>query len=301
MRVAIILNGISLKKKFFYQKILPQLQSSFLVTVFETKSSSDAVTFAHEAAENLFDVILAAGGDGTLNQVLNGIFLKESTASNFPILGLIPLGSGNDFARSIVMKPDGKLIATKLSELKVVFSDVGKIYCKNSIGEDMEAYFINVADVGMGPEVVEKVIKVKKFLSAGVAYYSSIISTFFTYNLKQVSIKADSWTWQGKLRTLAIANARFFGHGLCAGPDAKIDDGILDSLIAGDISVLEFIWHSETLKKAKKIRHKKVHYSKSNRFEVSSKTKCQIEADGELVGYLPAVVEVIPNAIRILV
>src|SRR5688572_20232735 len=101
VKIAIILNGISLKKKFFYKKVLPPLASAFKVDVFETRSKHDAISLASAAVDKAYDVLLAAGGDGTLNQVLNGVLQERENASDFPVVGVFPMGSGNDFARAL--------------------------------------------------------------------------------------------------------------------------------------------------------------------------------------------------------
>src|SRR5882672_4548340 len=97
MKIAIILNGVSRKKKFFYREIHSILKQQFDITVFETQFAQHAVDLASSASKEKFDFVLAAGGDGTLNQVLNGILQNPNYT---PALGIIPLGTGNDFART---------------------------------------------------------------------------------------------------------------------------------------------------------------------------------------------------------
>jgi diacylglycerol kinase (ATP) len=300
MKIAIILNGISAKKKFFYDKIVPHLSQLFSITVFETQTRHDATTLAASAVQHNFDVVLAAGGDGTVNQVLNGILLHHDGDKNLPMLGVFPLGSGNDFARTISMRADATLIANKLKANSFIQCDVGKILCKDKIGGDVKTYFINVADAGMGPEVVEKVMNASRIFGAGMAYYKSIISTFFTYKPMRVSVKTEGWSWKGNLRTLAIANGRCFGHGLYIAPDAKPDDGVFSTFLAGGVSVAEFIWHSEKLKRAKRIKNPKVEYNQATHIEIESESVCAIEADGEWIGVLPARIDIVPACIKVL-
>src|SRR5271154_4739592 len=112
MKVAIILNGISRKKKFFYREILPILKQKFEVVVFETQYAQHAIDLAATACAEKFDFILAAGGDGTLNHVLNGVLkditpmVRVDTNQSMPAIGIIPLGTGNDFAKMSGIKPD---------------------------------------------------------------------------------------------------------------------------------------------------------------------------------------------------
>jgi len=300
VRVAIILNGISLKKKYFYSKIAPILNDSFHTQVFETRTKHDAINLAANAVDNQFDVIMAAGGDGTINQVVNGMIPNLSETGKQPVLGIIPLGSGNDFARTFGLTANPASIRDSIQTLRTVHADVGKIESTDADGKLKTCYFINVADAGMGPEVVEKVMKADRLFGAGFAYYSAILSTFFTYKPMEVEVRTESWQWKGKLRTLAIGNGKYYGHGLCIAPEARVDDGIFSSLIASDLSVAEFIWYSGDFKKSKKVNHPKLLYNTGRRFEVTSNKPCAVEADGELIGYLPATFSIMPQAVRVL-
>jgi diacylglycerol kinase (ATP) len=298
LKIVIILNGISLRKKFFYSKIVPALSSHFLVDVWETRGLNDAVVLAAKAVEKQYDVILAAGGDGTLNQVLNGMMQHEKEP--LPVLGIIPLGSGNDFARTLNVTPNVPALIARLKAHHYILSDVGKIICTDGDGNNKVAYFINVADAGMGPEVVDKVMKSDRTFGASVSYYKAILSTFVSYKPMPVTIKTDGWEWTGKLRTLAVGNGKFYGHGLCIAPDAKIDDGDFSCFIVGDVSVATFVRYSGTLKRSKKINHPKVCYKVAKQLALSAAQPCMIEADGEPVGYLPATIHILPKRIKVL-
>ncbi len=106
MKITVVLNGISLEKKFFYHEIFPVLNDLCETEVFETASRHDAVTLASRAVDHRADLILSAGGDGTLFQVLNGVLNGREKHQDLPLLGLIPLGSGNDFGRTIGASQD---------------------------------------------------------------------------------------------------------------------------------------------------------------------------------------------------
>jgi YegS/Rv2252/BmrU family lipid kinase len=300
VRIAIILNGISLKKKFFYQKVLPSLAAAFNTDVFETHSKNDAVSLASKAVDKGYDILIAAGGDGTLNQVLNGVLLERENRTDLPVLGVFPIGSGDDFARTLKIPQNGLELCEQIKSFQVQKLDVGKIIYTNDERRPSLSYFINVADAGMGPEVVSRMTNSDRAFGSAIAYYTAILSTFFSYKPMSVKIKTPDWVWEGKLRTVAIGNGKFYGHGLCIAPDAKPDDGIFSSFVCGDVSVLEFIQYSGTLKSSKKIDHPKVSYASANHIELTSESPCRIEADGELLGFLPATIDIIPRAIKFL-
>ena len=204
MKIAIILNGISLEKQIFYKKFLPELSSLFSVEVFETLTSNDAVSLASKAVDKRFDIILAAGGDGTLHQVLNGMLNGRENYTNLPMLGTIPVGTGNDFARSIQIKKKVDQLIVLLQNPKPKQIDIGKVQYTTKANKTEERYFINVVDLGMGPEVVKKVMASGRMFGAGLSYYFSILSTFLHYKVMLVHAKADDWEWHGKLQFRAI-------------------------------------------------------------------------------------------------
>lgn len=298
MKVAIILNGISRRKKFFYKTLLPAIRPIAEADVYETKTPADAVALASDAVEKKYDIVLAAGGDGTLHQVLNGILKNSSEPGDLPVLGVIPLGSGNDFARTLHIKAQPGFMKSMLTA-RPAWIDVGNVQYELE-GKSLEAYFINVADAGMGPEVIHALRNSKKRLGASVAYYAAILSAFFTYRCMRVQVKTSEWEWVNKLRTLAVGNGKFYGHGLCIAPGANVQDGKLDTFVCGDVSVFDFMRYSSALKNSREIRHSKIAYSHAKELLLLSETPCRIEADGELLGFLPARVAVIPGQIRFL-
>lgn len=298
-KVAIVLNGISLKKKLFYTKLLPLLQKNFQATVFETRTKLDGISLASKAVDKRFDVLLAAGGDGTLNQVLNGMLRDREEFNDLPVLGVLPLGSGNDFARALRITADADALISRLHAMTIKRVDVGKVIYQGG-EKPRSSYFINVADAGMGPEVVSRMLASGRAFGSSVAYYAAIVSTFFSYKPITVSIKATGWQWKNKLRTIAIGNGKFYGHGICIAPDAIVDDGIFSTFVCGDVSVMEFIRYSGALKRSKKITHPKVQYSSAQHLELTAEAPCRIEADGELLGYLPATIDIIPGKIKFL-
>ena len=105
-----------------------------------------------------------------------------------------------------------------------------------------------------------------------------------------VHAKADAWSWEGKVRTLAVSNGKYYGHGLCVAPDAQPDDDLFNVFICADVSVFDFVRYSSSLKKGKHIRIPKIQYKEATSVQLSSHKPCLIEADGEILGQLPATV-----------
>ncbi len=302
MKIAIILNGISLKKKFVYHEILPALKPLFEVEVFETLTQNDAVLLASKATDKHFDIVMAAGGDGTVHQVLNGIVEGREGAHNLPSLGIIPIGSGNDFARALKLEAKVDKIVELLKKHEPRKIDLGKISYRPGLNSNQEEsrYFVNEVDIGIGPEVVKKVMASDRPFGAGVAYYFAILTTFITFKPLHAKIKTSTWHWEGKIRTLAIANGNYYGHGLCISPDSKPDDGRFGTFICSGVSVFDFIRYSEKMKKGKHIRIPEIMYNDADAIELTSSQTVPVEADGEILGYLPARIEMLPLHLKVL-
>jgi YegS/Rv2252/BmrU family lipid kinase len=300
----VILNGISLKKKLFYHEYLPALSEIFETEVHETLSVNDAKAIASRFADKFVDVIIAAGGDGTLNQVVNGILRGREEATKLPVVGVIPIGSGNDFARGAGLKLKVDQVISVLSSFKPRAVDIGLVEYSTEPGNDNSreySYFVNVADIGMGPEVVGKVLGSGRPFGSEIAYFKSILNTFLTYKPMKVRAIATDWSWEGKLRTLAVANGRYYGHGLCIAPDAVIDDRLFSVFICGKVSVLDFIKHTGTLKRGRKVQMEDVLYKTAVTVGFTSESPCQIEGDGEILGWLPAKVTMIEKRLNFLI
>jgi diacylglycerol kinase (ATP) len=286
LRIAIILNGISGKKKKFYSSILPPLQSKFDITVFETNHAGHAQALATDVGSQ-YSIVLAAGGDGTLNEVLNGLFELDPQ----PVLGLIPLGSGNDFANACGILPTADCLKKLLLDNLPKPTDVGKITCVNKEGYPIKRYFINVCSLGMGPTTVMHMKEKPGWLGTNLRYMVSILQTFLTHQPEEVKIASENFEWSGKARVVAIANGKSFGNKIYVAPEAKPDDGLFDLFIGGNVPLSRFLLHLQSLKSRRKIVSDDIVYSSGANFDITSSKRVMIEAEGELVGYLPMNVE----------
>ena len=293
-RCAIILNGISRRKKKFYSEIYPALALHYTITVLETMSAGHATVLAAYAATEKFDFILAAGGDGTLNQVLNGVL--QNSLQSIPPIGLIPLGSGNDFARAAGLSDDPAAVLTLLSSLPKP-TDLGQLDCRAADGGAVTRYYVNACSVGMGPDVVQRLEGSRKSFGPGITYIISILTTFLAQKLCNITCSFDDYTWTGKARVVALANGRSFGHAVYIAPDAALDDGQQNIFIAGNFAIPIFLWFLLKLKSGKKIRNENVIYRNATTVKISSDEKCAIETEGELAGFLPATLSTHPGKI----
>ncbi len=299
MKVAIILNGISKKKKLFYKDVLPVLAQRFSVEVFETQYTQHAIELAATALLDSFDFVLAAGGDGTLNQVLNGL-LQNQEQKRLPVIGIIPLGTGNDFAKMCGIKTNADQIAKLLIQNNPKSTDIGKINCLDEQGQGVTKYFINVCSIGMGPEVVKRLMKSDRSLGPQLTYLRAITETFFRHRPQDIVAKAPYWEWCGKMRVLAVANGQSFGNSMYVAPDASSDDGLFSTFIAGDLHLLKFLWCLQKVKGKKRIKDARIMYNECTSIEINAPVSFPIEAEGEWMGWSPLKIEMLPLRVKFL-
>ncbi len=262
-----------------------------------TLRKKHAIELAKEATENGCDYMVAVGGDGTLHEVINGMLQAKIPAKDYPVLGLLPYGSANDFARTAGITNSIAALIAGIKSNTTQKLDLGKIILQQT---QETRYFINIAGVGLGAEVAQNLARSSSVLGPGFNYYKHIIKGFFSYDKKEVSCTSSTWQSQGKLLQMAVANGRYFGNAICIAPDAKLSDGQFQVAIFGDLSLWDYLKNFGNLKKGVKITLPQVSYHTANEVLLESKDACGIEADGEYVGLAPATISVVPKAIRFL-
>ena len=299
MKLVFILNNKSNRLK----KLLPGLVAFFeekfagQVGYVYTQRKSHASELAKEAAETGCKYLIAVGGDGTLNEVINGVFRSALPSEEYPVVGLLPSGSANDFARTAGLNRSVENLYQLLQSNSFMMIDVGVI---NIQGAREPHYFINMAGIGLGPEVVQRMARSEPAFGPAWHYFSNIIRGFLRYRKKEVSCFGDAWNWKGRLLQMAVANGRYFGHGICAAPDALLDDGHFQVAIFGDLSIWDYLKNLGKLKKGIKVDHAEVRYFKTTQLRLESGEGCGIEADGEYLGHLHAKIHILPRAISFL-
>ena len=262
-----------------------------------TERKRHAVELARIATENECNNLIAVGGDGTLHEIVNGIMQSDMAENAYPILGLLPYGSANDFARTARISKSIENLVGWINSSTVQQIDLGKIYIHAS-GETR--YFINIASLGLGPEVVQKLDRSTALFGPDFHYFSNIIKGFLSYKKKEVSCTARNWQWEGKLLQMAVANGCYFGNAICTAPDAQLADGQFQVAIFGNLSIWDYIKNLGNLKKGVKLNHPQVSYFEAPEVIIKSDDTCGVEADGEYVGIVPATISILPKAMRFL-
>lgn len=271
------------------------------VDFFETRHKGHAVELAEFAAKNNYRYIIAAGGDGTINEVMNGIM--NSGMQDQVILGHFTAGTANDFSKTIGITGKYEQLFDLIEHQKTKKIDVGEITYTDNDGKIDKRYFINIADVGIGGVVVEKINKSRKIFGPDFTFLSAITRTYLTYKKTELEVIADNnYKWQGKALSIVAANGKYFGSGLCIAPGAMIDDDKLSLVILGDVKLMDYVTKINEVRKGKTIEHPQVVYRTMHELQVNHIDKpTAIDIDGEFVGYTPCHIRILPGRINFLV
>jgi lipid kinase YegS len=192
-----------------------------------TWEAGDGIRMAAAACHDGVDAVVAVGGDGTLNEVVNGVMSTPARVS----VGIIPLGTANDFASMLGLIP-----SDPLSALGRIVNGSGRLI---DVGRANARYFINVASAGFGAQVTANTSPDFKAILGGVAYLLTGLASMVDVEAVDVRLRAPDFSWEGSLLALCVCNGRQAGGGFQVCPDALIDDGLLDVLIVRDFSFEE--------------------------------------------------------------
>lgn len=293
IRVGFILNGaIKLGKQAKLTLALAQ-QSEYLITeIVETKYAKHAIEIAKEWAKSK-QILVAVGGDGTCNEVLNGWHQAQEIHC---ALGIVPDGTGNDFHKMVGVFDPEEFVAS-LEAMHVQQVDYGILH-----SEAGEKAFLNISDLGFGAAVVARMEAQRRLGIGGkVSYALAILRAFLVYRKQEVELEFDGILWKGKTLLVAFCNGSTFGHGLTIYPGASILDQTLGVTIVGDVSVFTYARKLGQLKKGIKIKHPGLQYKQVREIGfVRVPSKIRIETDGELLKSLPEKITLIGEALPLI-
>ncbi|CAN5178806.1 diacylglycerol kinase family lipid kinase [soil metagenome] len=271
-----------------------------------TKKAGDGIELAKRGAASGRKFIIACGGDGTINEVANGILQTGEDVE----LGIFPSGTGGDFRRTLGMPSGAREVAKSLREGDTKKIDVGKVTFFDHQNKQVSRYFLNVSSFGLSASINERVKSTNFFkwlpgntLSGKSNFAFSTLQEVLETEFMTIRVKIDEQD-EKTLNTInfCVANARFFGGGMKIAPDAKINDGFFDVINIGDIKTAKILLNAYKLYNGSHLDLEEVKSTLAKRIEVSPFDKSQaifIETDGELPGKLPAVYEIVPNALKI--
>ena len=271
-----------------------------------TKAPGDAIGIAKRASENGRNFIIACGGDGTVNEVANGILRSGNDVE----LGVFPSGTGGDFRRTIGMPSEMREAASALRTGKTKLIDVGKVTFVDHSDQPAERYFLNETSFGLAASIIGRVKGTTSLswlphdgVRGRASFALSTLQEVVALGAIMVRVKIDDKE-ERTLQTVnfCIANARFFGGGMKIAPRAKLDDGLLDVINIGDIRTAKIILNAYTLYRGSHLDLTEVKDTLAKKIEarpLDADQEIHIEVDGELPGKLPATYQIVPGVLRL--
>jgi len=292
-QIAFIVNGARPLNRSI-QKTIDQCAAdvALSVQIGKTTREKEAGELSTKFSEEGVDLIVAVGGDGTVNEVMNGMM----RSSRKPLLAIIPNGTGNDFYRSAFNNStDGDFLLALKSPF-IMSVDVGKI--ESHLGTQ---YFLNIADVGFGAAVVEILNKQRKYFGGKASYALAILRTFLNFKTPHLTIQSPSYQYSGPVFMVAFCNGDMFGDGLYIHPGAKVNDGVINITLLKKIGLMDYVRNLKNLKTGKRINHPEAFYFTENELSIMiSKGKAVTETDGEHLATAEIRVSIVPSAIQLL-
>ncbi|MEO6392373.1 MAG: diacylglycerol kinase family protein [Pyrinomonadaceae bacterium] len=272
-----------------------------------TTQAGAAKRLAVAAAERGVELIVACGGDGTINEVANGILGSGKDSE----LGIIPSGTGGDFRRTLKIPTRPIDAAAILRDGKTVRIDVGRAEFVDHAGETVSRYFLGMASFGLSGEVISRAKRERSAwvpaLNDGAGNKIAYARAAFEAVLAQTAVEAlvqidDGREKRLRLTNLCIANARYFGGGMKIAPDAKLTDGRFDVVTIGDLGAARIFRNAHKLFRGTHLNLRDVHHTLGANVSARPVDKgilIALEVDGELPGHLPAKLAIVPRALRI--
>ncbi len=242
---------------------------------------------AREAACT-YELLVVVGGDGTLNEVVNGVVGSNAE------LAILPAGTGQDFGRTygIPTKFDDAVRLALTGDPKTI--DLGR-----AIFVGGERYFANVGSVGMSGAVAKRANSMSKRLGGRATFYYALVREFVKWQNTEVTVTFDGGERRGPMHDVIVANGQWHGGGMWLAPDASFDDGLFDVVVIGDISKLDFVTTSPKLYKGGHVHHPRVEVLRTAALTIDAAEPLPIELEGEPVGTTPARFEIVPHALRV--
>jgi diacylglycerol kinase (ATP) len=251
---------------------------------------------AVQAAADGADQLVAVGGDGTLNEVANGLL---TLSGDRPELAVIPYGTGMDFARShgIPRKLDAAVDVALTGRVATI--DAGRVAFRAWSGEEGQAFFANIASAGMSGAVARQADQSSKALGGRISFFTALVRVFARWRNTELSVDVGGVLRSGRMTNLIVAIGRYQGGGMLIAPEADARDGLFDVLVIGDITKRDFVLNVGKIYRGTHLSHPKIELLRAAEVAVEAEVPVPLELDGEQPGTTPARFEVLPGALKL--
>jgi diacylglycerol kinase (ATP) len=267
-----------------------------------TKGPGDAIIMAKNAVAENVSLLVGVGGDGTLNEVINGLMTHENSLRSDVTLGFIPNGTGCDFVRTVSIPQDFEQAVNLIASGPVRIIDLGLLDFKDHHGHDRCRYFHNIASFGLGGEVARRVNRTTMTLGPFISFMWATLVSIFLCGKKRIRIRIDKDDYKKEMIVwnVAIANGQYHGGGMWVAPNASVCDGLLNITIIGNLSIPEVLLNLSRLYNGRICDIDNVVTLTGEKAAATSDDRVFTEVDGEPSGLLPAFVKIVPGALKII-
>lgn len=263
-----------------------------------TERRGHAISVACDAIRDGIKRVITVGGDGLVNEVVNGLLTAQNPDAQ---LGIIPCGTGNDLACMLGLPRETFAAAQHLARSKRTrMIDAAEVACTINGGQQAR-YFANDANLGFAAEVVERLERTGKFSRGTAPYFAALLRTALRHRNHELTLQWDGQTSTQPLTTVLICNGQSTGGGMRVAPGAVLDDGALDLIVVGSLRPWEILWHAPKIYRGTHVAIRKVSVHRVSELSVEAQKSLSVVADGELIGRTPARFRVIPAALQVLV
>jgi diacylglycerol kinase (ATP) len=245
---------------------------------------------AQAASEAAGSLLVVVGGDGTVNEVVNGIAGAEAEVA------VLPAGTGQDFGRThgIPSRFDEAVRVAIGGETRTI--DLGRVELESGTSR----FFANVGSAGMSGAVARRANSMTKAFGGRATFFYALTREFLAWQNTRVLVELEGGVRrEGPMHDVIVANGRFHGGGMKLAPDARQDDGAFDVVLIGDVSKLDFVTTAPKLYSGRYLSHPKVELLRSPTVVVDAAAPLPLEVDGEPIGTTPARFEIVPSALRL--
>lgn len=265
-----------------------------------TEFPRHAIDLSRDHIEKGYTRIIVVGGDGTMNEVVNGIFQQQRFETTEISLGMITVGTGNDWGRMFGIPKDYKEAIQVLMQNKTFIQDAGMVeYKRNTASENR--YFVNIAGLGFDAEVVRKSNRLKeKGKSGPLLYLINIISSLVNYKFVTAVISVDGTDTENEILSMNVGICKYNGGGMISVPGAVPDDGLFDLTVINRMSRPDILMSLRRLYDGTINKHPKVDSFTGKSIRVESDDRIMLETDGESLGHTPLEFNIIPKSVKVI-